>query len=145
MELEIVPAAECVAFVAEAQRAFEALFRDGRLVAWLACDDDAVVASCCAVFFDRLPYPDGSRHAELCGVYVAPAYRNRGLASELVSEVVGAARADGARKTYLRPTRAGHALYARLGFVDSACMTFAPASTSHAPEPEPVLAASPRG
>ncbi len=144
VELELLPVGERATFAARAAVALDAMFADELLIAWVVCDGETVVGSCCAVFFERLPYPDGSRHAELCGVYVVPAYRNRGFATELVGEVVAAAGACGARKTFLRPSRASHALYARLGFVDSTVMTFAPRWAA-ASGTESVLAASPRG
>ncbi len=109
-------------FSAQAARELSVFFRSDRIAAWIACDGERAVASCCAVFYDRLPYPDGSRHAELCGVYVVPQYRKRGLASELVGEVVAAARAGGARKTFLRPSKQATSLYRRLGFADTELM-----------------------
>jgi ribosomal protein S18 acetylase RimI-like enzyme len=124
-ELGLLRAPAAAGFAARARLEFDTLFRAGRIAAWVGCDDESVVASSCAVFYDRLPYPDGARHAELCGVYVEPAFRRRGIASELVREVIAAARAGGARKTFLRPTHDAKALYARLGFIDSELMTFA--------------------
>jgi GNAT superfamily N-acetyltransferase len=142
VELELVSAAHADVFAARATHEFAALFRDDRLAAWMAYDGDRAVGSCCAVFYDRLPYPDGSRHAELCGVYVLPAYRNRGFASELVREVVATAQAGGARKTFLRPSKTAKRLYARLGFVETDLMAY-----DHRPVHEmasgPALAVSP--
>ncbi len=143
IELELLPADASAAFAVRAAADFRALFRSGRIAAWIAVDGERAVASSCAVFYDRLPYPDGSRHAELCGVYVVPAYRRRGIASDLVREVVAAASAGGARKTYLRPSKDAKALYARLGFVDADLMLFAPVRRASASEP--VLAALPAG
>jgi GNAT superfamily N-acetyltransferase len=143
IELDVLPAHDAPEFVAQATREFGALFRADRLVAWVACDAEQVVASSCAVFYDRLPYPDGSRHAELGGVYVMPAYRNRGFASELVREVVAGAHAGGARKTFLRPSKRAKSLYARLGFVDTELMTFAGGRDVSVLPSGPVLAAWP--
>jgi ribosomal protein S18 acetylase RimI-like enzyme len=141
VELGLLCAPDVDAFVGRASREFCALFRAERVAAWIACDADRVVASSCAIFYDRLPYPDGSRHAELCGVYVMPAYRKRGIASELVREVVAAAHAGGARKIFLRPTKTAKSLYARLGFVETELMTL---DSRHDRSPSgPVLAASP--
>ena len=95
------------------------------------------------MIYDLLTYPDGSRHAELGGVYVAPGYRGRGYASELVREVIAAAHAGGARKTFLRPSKSAKSLYARLGFVETDLMTF-PHRGHAAARGEPVLAACPR-
>jgi GNAT superfamily N-acetyltransferase len=115
-----LPASERAAFVERAAADTARLFREGRLVAWLACADAAVIGSACAVYFDRLPYPDGTLHAELSGVYVDPAYRGAGCASSLVAAVVASVRAAGVRRTFLRPSPGARSLYARLGFVDDA-------------------------
>ncbi|HTD32132.1 MAG TPA: GNAT family N-acetyltransferase [Candidatus Elarobacter sp.] len=94
------------------------LFADGRLVAMLLLDGTCGVGSACATYFERLPFPDGTLHAELSGVYVEPAYRGAGHGTRLVSAVVEAMRVSGARRTFLRPSPGARTLYARLGFVD---------------------------
>jgi GNAT superfamily N-acetyltransferase len=142
VELGIVATPDAQAFATRAAFGFSALFRSGRIAAWIACDADRAVASSCAIFYDRLPYPDGSRHAELCGVYVMPRYRGRGFATELVREVVAAARAGGARKTFLRPAKTARSLYGRLGFVDSELMVYQGHGPAATPS-EPALAAWP--
>lgn len=123
VELGMLAAPALEMFVPQAAREFYGLFCTERIAAWVACDDAGVVGSSCAIFYDRLPYPEGARHAEVCGVYVMPFYRKRGIAGELVAEVIGAARAAGARKTFLRPSKNAKALYARLGFVDTELMS----------------------
>jgi GNAT superfamily N-acetyltransferase len=105
-------------FVARAAEDLARLFRAGRLVAWVLCEGETIVGSACAVYFERLPFPDGSLHAELSGVYVAPSHRGAGHASRLVRAVVEEIRASGARRTFLRPAPAARSLYARLGFVE---------------------------
>lgn len=142
IELDLLAPDDAAAFGVRAAREFDRFFSDERVAAWIACDGDRAVASCCAIFYDRLPYPDGSRHAELCGVYVRPAYRNRGFASELVGEVVAAARAAGARKTFLRPSPNAKRLYARLGFAQTDLMVF-DARAAAVTASGPTLAASP--
>jgi len=94
------------------------LFADGRLVAMLLVDGGHGAGSACATYFERLPFPDGTLHAELSGVYVEPAYRCAGHGTRLVSAVVEAMRVSGARRTFLRPSPGARSLYARLGFVD---------------------------
>ncbi len=106
------------AFAREAEADLARSFERGRIVAWLLCDGAAAVGSACAIYFERLPFPGGSLHAELSGVYVAPAYRRLGYASQLVAAVVGDVRVSPARKTFLRPAPGARALYTRLGFVD---------------------------
>ncbi len=123
LELELLDPAHAPAFTAQATAAFARLFAAECIAAWIACDGVAAVASSCAVFYDRLPYPEGSRHAEICGVYVLPAHRNCGIGTELVREVVAAAAGAGARKVFLRPSPSSKALYGRLGFVTTDLMT----------------------
>jgi len=108
------------AFVRSATADFARLFAADRLVAMLLLDDSSAVGSACATYFERLPYPEGTLHAELSGVYVAPGHRRAGHASRLVAAVVDAVRSSAARKTFLRPSPAGRSLYARLGFVEDA-------------------------
>ena len=107
------------AFVARAAGAISRLFREHRIVAWVTCDDECVVGSAFAVLYDRLPYPEGSLHAEVSGVYVGSAYRGRGFAAEMVREIVSAVTADGARKIFLRPSVGSRGLYERIGFIDA--------------------------
>jgi ribosomal protein S18 acetylase RimI-like enzyme len=107
-------------FARQAVDDFARLFRQGQLVAWVLCADEAIVGSSCAIYFERLPFPDGTLHAELSGVYVAPAYRRAGHASRLVAAVVADVRSSAVRKTFLRPSPTARSLYTRLGFVDDA-------------------------
>jgi GNAT superfamily N-acetyltransferase len=110
--------AERGAFARRAAGDITRLFADGRLVAMLLADGARGVGSACATYFERLPFPDGTLHAELSGVYVEPAYRGAGHGSRLVSAVVEAMRVSGARRTFLRPSPGARTLYARLGFVE---------------------------
>lgn len=112
--------AELQPFAQRAADDFARMFASDRLVAWLLVADGAIVGSACANYFERLPFPDGSLHAELSGVYVEPPYRGAGHASRLVSAVVGDIRSSPARKTFLRPSPGARSLYTRLGFVDDA-------------------------
>ena len=111
-------AAHAEAFAVRATADTARLFHEQRLVAWLAFSGDVAIGSACAVYFDRLPYPDGTLHAELSGVYVEPAYRGASCASRLVTAVVETVRAAGVRRTFLRPSPGARSLYTRLGFVD---------------------------
>ncbi len=124
VELNVLPFIAVNEFVATATREFFSLFLAERVVAWVVCDGERAVGSSCAVYYDRLPDPNGSRHAELGGVFVEPPYRNRGFASELIREVIATTRAD-ARRTFLRPAKDAKPLYARLGFVESDLMVLA--------------------
>jgi ribosomal protein S18 acetylase RimI-like enzyme len=124
-ELGLVKPPRADAFRRTATREFYQLWRAGRLDGWVAEYDGAIVASSYAVFWQRLPYPESSRHAEIAGVYVEPAYRGRGIASELVRETLGAAHAMGVRKIVLHATERTRALYEKLGFTSGSEMVWA--------------------
>jgi GNAT superfamily N-acetyltransferase len=110
------------AFARDAQADFTRLLAEDRLIAYVLCDGDEIVGSACAIFFERLPYPDGMLHAEIAGVYVAPPYRGRGWAARLVQAVVDATQQRGVRKTILHPSPLARSLYKRLGFEDEPAM-----------------------
>jgi len=98
-----------------ASELFELLSQD-RMAAWLLIEYGVATGCACALFWNRLPYPTSSLHAEIAGVYVVPSLRRRGYATELVREAVANARARGVRKITLSPTEVGRSIYERLGF-----------------------------
>ena len=122
IELGLLDPAAADAFAPRARHEYWTLFREDRLTAWLLIADGRVCGCACAVFYDRLPYPTSSLHAELAGVYVAPAFRRQGIARELVAEAIAAARARGVRKIVLNPTEQTRALYRSFGFNESGQM-----------------------
>jgi GNAT superfamily N-acetyltransferase len=118
IEMGYLRAEERERFAVRASADIRELFDASRWIAWVLCDGEHVAGSACATFFERLPYPDGARHAEVGGVYVEPAYRGHGHASRLVQAVLAEVRAAGVRGTFLRPSPRSKALYARLGFAE---------------------------
>lgn len=118
LELGSLQPLDDVRFEREAAHAFEDLLRSDRLAAWLLVADGRIAGSASVVFWQRLPYPETSWHAELAGVYVAPALRHRGFARELCREAVDAARARGVRHIVVHPSSGSRTLYASLGFAE---------------------------
>lgn len=116
IEMELLERPAAPAFVAETEAGLRRLFADGKLVGWLLLDGARAIGCASVVFWERLPYPDGAVHAEIAGVYVAPAYRRRGYATALTREAIGAARERRSRKIVLHPSAAARSLYERLGF-----------------------------
>ncbi len=131
LEMGLLRPAAAAEFRLRGRRQFARMLREGRLAAWLLFVDGEPVGSAYAVFFERMPYPETSLHAEIAGVYVAPEFRRRGYASLLVTEALAAARARGVRRIVLQPGHGARGLYERLGFADSGQMRLpveAPAS-----------------
>jgi N-acetylglutamate synthase-like GNAT family acetyltransferase len=119
IEMGLLGAAEAPAFRARARREIGAMLREERLIAWVLEAEGRIAGCACVVVWDRLPYPESSRHAEIAGVYVAPAYRRRGIARELVGEAIATARAHGVRRAFIAPTSQTRAFYRTFGFDES--------------------------
>jgi ribosomal protein S18 acetylase RimI-like enzyme len=117
-EQGLLPEAESDAFIPTALREFRRLFAGKRISARVAVDDGEIVGCASVVFWQRLPYPGSSLHAEIAGVYVAPSCRRQGLATQLTLEAIADARARGVRKIFLHPSAQARSLYRRLGFTE---------------------------
>jgi ribosomal protein S18 acetylase RimI-like enzyme len=118
-EQGLLPETESEAFVPIALREFRRLFAGKSISARVAVDCGEIVGCASVVFWQRLPYPGSSLHAEIAGVYVAPSCRMRGLATQLTLEAIADARAQGVRKIFLHPSAQAKGLYRRLGFVEN--------------------------
>lgn len=78
-------------------------------------------AGCGAVCFtDELPSPDNpnGKCAYLMNIYVREAYRQHGIAHEIVKRLVEEARKHECRKIYLETTTEGRPVYQSVGFRD---------------------------
>lgn len=92
----------------------------GELAAWVCLDAGRIVAT------SALARPEGERRRAEFGlgpgeglvlnVYTRPAYRRRGIATELLSLAVAEARATGLSRLRLQPTGDSRRVYERAGF-----------------------------
>jgi ribosomal protein S18 acetylase RimI-like enzyme len=119
LELGMLDPFEAETFARRARREYWTLLREDRVAAWLLVAGGSVAGCACVLFWNRLPYPHTSLHAELAGVYVAPPHRRRGVARELVGEALASARSRGVRRIVCQPTAQSQSLYRSLGFDDS--------------------------
>lgn len=93
--------------------------QEGAFLTWLALDEDELpIAGAGLWLLDWLPGPITplARKAYLCNVYTAPDYRRRGLARQLVEEVIRWCRAQEISILDLHASRFGRPLYESLGF-----------------------------
>ena len=125
IEMGLLDPAGKAAFVVEARSEFYRMLREERIAAWLLVDGDRPVGCAMALFWMRLPYPNGMMHAEIAGVYVEKAYRGHGFARELISDAIDAAKARGARRISLHAREGTKDLYRKMRFVDSNEMVLA--------------------
>ena len=91
---------------------------DGTFVAWLALEDGRIVGTSGMSFVEKPPYfgcPTG-RIGLLSSMFTEPEYRRRGIARELLSRVVDAARAYGCGAVQVTASDMGALLYGDFGF-----------------------------
>ncbi len=122
IELGVLEPLAANAFVPRARREYWTLLREERLTAWVLIAGGRVAGCACVLYWDRLPYPPTSLHAELCGVFVEPQFRQQGIARELCTEALAAATSRGVRRIVLSPTEALRPFYRSFGFDDSGQM-----------------------
>ena len=92
---------------------------DGTFVSWLAMDGDRIVGTSGMSFVEKPPYfgcPSG-KMGLLSSMFTDPEYRRRGIARELLSRVVGEARAYGCGTVQITASDMGVLLYTDFGFV----------------------------
>jgi GNAT superfamily N-acetyltransferase len=86
---------------------------------WVAEVGDQVVATAWLVFFDRPPMPWSlaGREALVLNVYTISDWRDQGIATALMEEIIRFVRATDAGRIQLRTTEAGEPVYRKVGFV----------------------------
>ena len=92
---------------------------DGTFVAWLAVEDGRIVGTSGMSFVEKPPWfgcPTG-RIGLLSSMFTEPESRRRGIARELLSRVVEAAREYGCGAVQITASDMGVLLYASFGFV----------------------------
>ncbi len=90
----------------------------GQFAAWLAEEGGEAAGMAGIFYFERPPMekPGGLLEGRIVNVFTRPAFRGRGLGTELTRCAVEHARARGARRVRLGAAEGGRRIYERLGF-----------------------------
>lgn len=93
---------------------------DGSHIAYVALVDGEEAGCGAACFTDELPSPDNpsGRCAYLMNIYVREAFRNRGVAHQVVVRLIDEATERGCGKIYLETTSEARPVYTSSGFRD---------------------------
>lgn len=91
---------------------------DGSHVALMASCDGTDIGSGDLCIYEEMPSPDNLTGicAFIMNVYVREPFRNRGVASAIVRQLIAEAESRHAGKIYLETTGSARNLYAHLGF-----------------------------
>ena len=120
-EIDHDPSAEREAeFVALCECTMARFADAGLATAWLAeaPEDLSAIGSIVLLAYPRLPTltSSGTDEGYIVSVYVAPAWRRRGLASALTDTAIAYAREVGMARVRLHATPVGREVYERAGF-----------------------------
>jgi GNAT superfamily N-acetyltransferase len=94
---------------------------DGTFRAWLAADEDRVVAGGAIVIspWPAHPYDLECRRVTILNVYTDPEYRRRGIALQLMQTMIAWCKREGFARVTLHASDDGRHLYEFLGFEPS--------------------------
>lgn len=94
---------------------------DGSFRAWLAADDDHIVAGGAVIVspWPAHPYDLECRRPTILNVYTDPDYRRRGIARTLMQTIIAWCRREGFARVTLHSSDDGRHLYEALGFEPS--------------------------
>lgn len=99
---------------------FRRKIADGSYRAWIA-EERGVLVSTAAVLYQEYPPSIGWRGAKrgyVASVYTVPERRGKGLASMLLTEIIGDAREKNLGNLWMMASKDGRRLYRGLGFDD---------------------------
>ena len=97
---------------------FDSAFADNSFIAWLALDNDKIIATSGLSFSVVPPAPDclNGKVAYIMNMYTFPDYRKQGIGMELLKRIVEEAKSRDYNKITLYATDSGKSLYKKYGF-----------------------------
>jgi GNAT superfamily N-acetyltransferase len=99
---------------------FRKALGDNTFIAWLAIDNEEIIATSGLSFSVVPPFPNvlDGKVAYIMNMYTFPMYRNRGIGAELFKKIVDEAKQLGYKKITLNASDMGRPLYEKYGFKD---------------------------
>jgi GNAT superfamily N-acetyltransferase len=103
---------------AELANYFETAMQDGMTILWVAEDGGKVVSSVLLGVMQMVPRFDNSsgKVAYLTNMYTLLEYRRRGIATNLMKNVIEVAKSQGIKKILLHSSEMAKPVYENLGF-----------------------------
>jgi GNAT superfamily N-acetyltransferase len=100
---------------------FKQSMEEGTFVAWLASDNENLIATSGICFYTVPPTFSNltGRTSYIMNMYTLEQYRKQGIASKLFDRVIEEAKSRGCKKIYLHATENGRPLYKKFGFKET--------------------------
>lgn len=97
---------------------FQRNIRSGTHIAFICEDAGQIIATAGITLFEIMPTAKliNGKAARLMNMYVAPSYRNKGIAKELLNCAIAYAKEHQIGKVMLNPSKMGESLYKNYGF-----------------------------
>jgi GNAT superfamily N-acetyltransferase len=89
----------------------------GTFAAWVAEERGKAVSTAALISYPIPPRGNSKYEAVVINVFTLAAWRGRGLATELMRELLSYARSQPIRRVWLRSTEPARPIYERVGFV----------------------------
>ncbi|MBE6829383.1 MAG: GNAT family N-acetyltransferase [Ruminococcaceae bacterium] len=108
-------------FYANTYRYFEQHLANDSFVAWVAVQDEEIIATSGIVFYSIPPVYSNitGSVAYIMNMYTKPAHRNKGIASALLSRLLEETRVRNCTKITLNASEMGKPLYEKYGFQEA--------------------------
>ena len=98
---------------------FTAKMPENEFLAWVAEDEGKIIASSGLVFHEKPPIHGNltGREAYIMNMYTLPEWRNKGLATNLLKEIIKFIKETNVQRIRLHATETGKKIYEKMGFV----------------------------
>lgn len=106
--------------IVNCRRYFEKAFADNTCDVILAEDNGKIIGTGIVFYYDSVPSPFNitGKNAYITSMYVSPEYRRQGIGTEILENVLEAARKRGYEIIMLNSSEAGRRMYEKRGFSD---------------------------
>ena len=97
---------------------FKRNIKNGTHIAFICEHNRQMIATAGITLFEVMPTTErlNGKVARLMNMYVAPFFRNKGIAKELLNRIMAYAEKHGIGKVILNPSQMGKSLYENYGF-----------------------------
>ena len=100
---------------------FSQYLPDNRFLSWIAENNGIIVAASGLVFLQKPPSPENTsgKEAYIMNMFTLPKWRNKGIASKILVEILNFLEEEGITLISLHTTKIGRRVYEKIGFIPS--------------------------